>query len=75
MLEGIEKLNLNEIPKEFHILFTTDWNNGANSTMNLNERMECCVLYLEYNKWAVKQEIIKNTPTSDSDKPVGFVKD
>jgi len=71
----MKTLDLNEIPEKFHILFNSDWNNGANSSMKMDDRMECQQLYLEFNKWRIQQTISKTLPTKEEDKPVGFIKD
>lgn len=70
-----KKPDLNEIPERFHILFNSDWNLGNDSNMKIEDRMECERLYLEYNKWKIREAIIKTISTSESDKPKGFIKD
>lgn len=69
-----KKPDFSEIPEKFHILFNSDWNNGANSSMKMEDRMDCQQLYLEYNKWVI-QKVIELTSTKEENKPVGFVKD
>jgi hypothetical protein len=49
--------DLKNIPERFHILFTTDWNNGNESEMDILQRNDLAVLYLEYNKWDVQRII------------------
>lgn len=71
----MNKPDLNEIPERFHILFNSDWNNGSNSSMKLDERMNCQELFLEYNKWRIKQAIIKTTSTNEDDIVQGFIND
>lgn len=49
--------DLTNIPKEYHILFQTDWNWGPYSSMDMTRRMELNQLWLEYKHWDVKQKI------------------
>ena len=54
--------DLTNIPERFHCLFLTDWNKGIESEMTILERNEMSLLYLEYNKWDVKQMIESMKP-------------
>jgi len=71
----MNKIDFNEIPERFHILFNSDWNEGPNSSLELAKRINCHELYLEYNKWVIKRAIIESSMKIDDDKPKGFVKD
>jgi hypothetical protein len=68
--------DLTNIPEEFHILFTSDWNQGNESTMTSNERMYMGELYLQYNKWSI-QQAINPKPKDEPNTEIisGFVKD
>jgi hypothetical protein len=44
----IKNMNLDFVPKEYHCLFTTDWNWGKHSTMEMSKRMTMHQLFLEY---------------------------
>ena len=50
-------IDLTNIPEHFHILFTTDWNQGIDSTMTNSERTSMNDLFLEYHHWDVKNKI------------------
>ncbi len=67
--------DLTEIPEKFHILFKSDWNCGNDSTMKMEDRIDCEQLYLEYNKWAIKTAIAKNNSTKEPEIQQGFIKD
>ena len=68
--------DLSTIPKEFHVLFTSDWNKGEESTMTSNERMYMGELYLQYNKWSIQQAINpKSKEEPNTEIVLGFVKD
>lgn len=49
--------DLTNIPERFHILFQTDWLNGNESKMTAIQRGEMNNLYLEYNRWEIKQRL------------------
>ena len=66
--------DLTNIPEEFHILFTSDWNKGNESKMSSTERSELGNLYLKYNKWSIQQSI--NPVVKQKEEIItGFVKD
>jgi hypothetical protein len=68
--------DLTNIPEEFHILFTSDWNQGNESTMTATQRMYMGELYLQYNKWSI-QQAINPKPKDEPNTEIisGFVKD
>ena len=68
--------NLDNIPKEYHILFTTDWNNGNNSSMSSIQRGELNELHLKYNRYMINQ-LLNPVPDKIENEPVttGFIKD
>jgi hypothetical protein len=65
--------DLTNIPKRFHVLFTTDWNNGNENEMNSIQRGTMSVLFLEYNKWDVQRMIDSKRPIEE-DLNIGFEK-
>ena len=65
--------DLDNIPERFHNLFLTDWNKGIDSKMNIHQRNEMGVLYLEYNKWDI-QRMIDSKKIIVEDTIVGFEK-
>jgi hypothetical protein len=65
--------DLTNIPERFHTLFLTDWCNGEESEMNILQRNDLAVLYLEYNKWDVQRMIDSKKIVHDT--IVGFEKD
>jgi hypothetical protein len=68
-------IDLTTIPERFHILFSSDWNKGNDSSMNSVQRGLMNELFLEYHHWDVKQQIMKND-INDNEHPFqGFVKD
>lgn len=67
--------DLTQIPDRFHILFTSDWNKGNESTMTSTERSKMNELHLEYNRWNIQQAIQPKTTQDNPNNPVGFVKD
>lgn len=64
--------DLSNIPERFHVLFTTDWNKGNESEMNSIQRGHMSELYLEYNRWVIKDAIRKTKP-DEPETMVGFV--
>jgi hypothetical protein len=66
--------NLSNIPEKFHILFQSDWSTGNESELSSTERSNLHSLYLEYNRWSIKQSIQLKKPTPQEIN-VGFVKD
>jgi hypothetical protein len=66
---------LNEIPERFHILFKSDWNTGNECKMNIYDRIHFNELFLEYNKWKIRESIIKISSTEESEIQIGFIKD
>jgi hypothetical protein len=70
------KKDLEKIPEKFHVLFTSDWNKGNESTMNSVQRGLMSELYLEYNRWSI-QQVINPKPKDDEYTQIisGFVKD
>lgn len=71
----MNNLDLNEIPEKYHILFTSTWKDGNESTMSAMERADLNQLYLEYNKWQIQIAINKSSSTNEENKPIGFIKD
>jgi hypothetical protein len=70
------KKDLTNIPEKFHVLFTSDWNKGNESTMNSVQRGLMSELYLEYNRWSIQQAINPNPKDDESPQIIsGFVKD
>ena len=65
------KKDLNEIPEKFHILFTTDWNTGNDSTLSPMTRVDMNQLQLEYNKWSIQQAIEKSRPKKEEEIFIG----
>jgi hypothetical protein len=66
--------DLTNLPKQFHVLFTTDWNNGNESEMNSIQRGRLSLLFLEYNKWDVQRMIDLKKPI-EPESNIGFVND
>jgi uncharacterized protein YecA (UPF0149 family) len=66
--------DLTNIPEEFHILFTSDWNKGNECKMSSTQRMYMGELYLKYNKWSI-QEAMKPVSKQTDEIITGFVKD
>jgi uncharacterized protein YecA (UPF0149 family) len=66
--------DLTNIPEEFHILFTSDWNKGNESKMSSTQRMYMGELYLNYNKWSIQQSI-KPVVKQKEETITGFPKD
>jgi uncharacterized protein YecA (UPF0149 family) len=66
--------DLTNIPEEFHILFTSDWNKGNESKMSSTQRMYMSELYLNYNKWSIQQSI-KPVVKQKEETITGFPKD
>ena len=64
--------DLTNIPERYHCLFLTDWRNGDKCEMNILQRNEMSLLYLEYNKWDVQQMIDSKDIVEDT--IVGFEK-
>jgi hypothetical protein len=46
----MKNIDLKQIPKKYHLVFTTDWNWGSHSTMRYEERLNLMELWLEYKK-------------------------
>jgi hypothetical protein len=69
-----KNMDLNTIPKEYHILFTTDWNWGRYSKMSMDKRMSLHRLFLEYQHNDTTASIIQKNPVEEQ-KIMGFVKD
>jgi hypothetical protein len=66
--------DLTNIPEEFHILFTSDWNKGNECKMFSTQRMYMGELYLNYNKWSIQQSI-KPVVKQKEETITGFPKD
>jgi hypothetical protein len=66
------KPNLNEIPEKFHILFTSDWNQGNDSNLSPLQRAELNNLQLEYNRWSINEAIRKSKPVKEEEFIGGF---
>jgi hypothetical protein len=66
--------DLTNIPEEFHILFTSDWNKGNECKMSSTQRMYMGELYLNYNKWSIQQSI-KPVVKQKEETITGFPKD
>jgi len=64
--------DLTNIPERFHVLFTTDWNTGNESEMKSTQRGDMNDLYLEYNRWVIREAVKKAQP-DDPEIMVGFV--
>lgn len=64
--------DLINIPERFHILFTTDWNKGNESEMKSIQRGDMNDLYLEYNRWLIREAVRKSQP-NEPENMVGFV--
>lgn len=72
--EKMKNMDLSKIDKDYHCLFTTDWNWGRYSTMQMDLRMLLQELYLEYMLKEVQKSI--ESKIEIEDRPVvGFVKD
>jgi hypothetical protein len=69
------EINLNEIPERFHVIFTTDWNDGNHSEMTSMQRAAINDIFLEYNKWKIQQILKQNSSTNEDEIQLGFVKD
>lgn len=68
--------DLSNIPEEFHILFTSDWNKGTESKMTSLQRAEIGELYLKYNKYVIQQSLRPIPKENQNDEVItGFVKD
>jgi hypothetical protein len=59
------RINLDEIPERFHILFNSDWNEGNESEMTSTHRGNLNELYLEYNKYQIKKSIQEKKPKEE----------
>jgi hypothetical protein len=57
----IKNMNLDIIPTEYHSLFTTDWNWGNHSSMEISKRMIMHQLFLDYIHNDTKALILKDT--------------
>ena len=66
--------DLTNIPEEFHILFTSDWNIGNESKMSSTERMYMGELYLKYNRWSIQQAINPKPKDEPFKEIIGFEK-
>lgn len=64
--------DLTNIPERFHVLFTTDWNKGNESEMKSVQRGDMNDLFLEYNRWAIREAVRKAQP-DDPEIMIGFV--
>jgi len=53
--------DLTNIPEKYHVLFTTDWNMGSDSTMTSIQRTQMNQLYLEYNNWSIQKPTMETT--------------
>jgi len=60
------------IPEQFIEVFETDWNKGNDSKLSAMERCRIHSLYLEYNKWAMLQEISEIRPLK-MNQAIGFI--
>ena len=67
-------IDLTTIPERFHILFTSDWNKGNDSSMNSVQRGLMNELFLEYHHWDVKQKL-SFKEIKDDEIITGFIKD
>jgi hypothetical protein len=66
------KKDLNEIPEKFHILFTSDWNQGNDSELLPLQRAKLNELNLEYNRWSINEAIRKSKPVKEEEFIGGF---
>jgi hypothetical protein len=69
--EKMKNINLDNIPTDYHKLFTTDWNWGRYSTMSMEKRILLHELYLEYQTYTIKPL----PSTIEEEIVVGFIKD
>jgi hypothetical protein len=53
----IKEMDLTSIPEHFRSLFTTDWNWGRYSKMDIEDRMFFEELFHDYNRWSVQRKI------------------
>jgi hypothetical protein len=67
-------IDLTNIPERFHILFSSDWNKGNDSSMNSVQRGLMNELFLEYHHWDVKQKL-SSKEINDDEIITGFIKD
>lgn len=54
--EYYKNLDLSRIQSKYHVLFTTDWNWGRYSNMNLSDRVYLNDLWREYNSTKFKNK-------------------
>lgn len=71
--EKMKNMDLSKIPSQYHLLFTTDWNWGRYSTMDMDQRMILQEIYLDYLHETIEQSMYSKYKPEE--KPVqGFVK-
>jgi hypothetical protein len=70
----IKNMDLNHIPNDYHVLFTTDWNWGRWSKMPMSERIILHRLYLEYQHLELSSSIESKKPKQE-ETFLGFPKD
>ena len=72
--EKMKNMDLSKIPSQYHLLFTTDWNWGRYSTMEMSHRMILQEIHLDYLHETIKKSI--SPKSKPEDKPVvGFIRD
>ena len=57
--DKMKNKDLSDVPELYKCLFLTDWNWGAYSKMNYEDRVFCNDLFLEYNNYCVLKSIFK----------------
>lgn len=70
----IKNIDLNTIPKEYQVLFTTDWNWGRYSSMPMSQRMIYQNLFLQYQHDDTRAIIELKKPIKE-ETLLGFPKD
>lgn len=65
--------DLTNIPEKYHILFTSDWNKGNESTMKPLQRVEMNELQLSFNRYELN--LLMKDKLKEEETIVGFVKD
>jgi hypothetical protein len=70
----IKNMDLSVIPKQYHGLFTTDWNWGKYSKMPMTERMNYHEINQEYHRTDVQSKLF-NKQIKPTEVILGFPKD
>ena len=66
--EKMKNMDLSKIPLQYHLLFTTDWNWGRYSKMDMDQRMILQEIHLDYLHETIKKSI--SPKSKPEDKPV-----